>query len=340
MKTTLTPTKFIVFSLIATFTSILGTLVAVEAFLRLGAGIQPWQNYPIPGEPVIHQSDPVMGWRNKPGECVFSLAGRSSSLVKMSFGSDGSRATCISRQAGERKIIAVVGCSLTQGWTISDSETYAWKLQARFPDWEVYNYGTGGYGTYQSLLRLEELFSKPGPLPEMVIYGFASFHEDRNVAPWYWLRLLSKFSHRGQVAAPYCDLDPSTGRLRRHPPEAYPAWPLDRSLATVVVAEEAFARFQSRLRVSQRRAVTEQLLLEMSRVCREKGVRFLLALLAQEPGTTDYHSFLDQQQIPYADCLHPGFGTPEFTSGDGHPNGLMNTFWEGRIEQAISLVLR
>jgi hypothetical protein len=339
MKTNLPPTKLLVFTLIACCTSVLATLVAIEAFLRLGAGIQPWQNRPIAGEPVIHESDSVLGWRNKPGEYLFSRTDSSGNFVKMSFESDGSRATGISRQAGKCKLV-VLGCSLTQGWPISDSETYAWKLQTRLPDWEVYNYGTGGYGTYQSLLVLEGLLARPGPPPKIVIYGFASFHEDRNVAAWYWLKLLSKFSHRGHVGVPYCDLDPATNGLRRHPPETYPTWPLKRYLATVVVAEEAFAGFQSHRRMLQRRAVTQQLLLEMSRVCRERGVRFLVASLVQEPGSTDYRGFLHQHQIPDVDCLHSGYGTPEFTAGDGHPNELMNAFWADRIDQAVSCVMR
>ena len=101
-----------------------------------------------------------------------------------------------------------------------------------------------------SLLLLQQLLSGSDPLPKMVIYGFASFHQDRNVAAWYWLRLLAKYSHRGHVEVPYCDLDPTTDGLRPHVPEAYPAWPVRESLATVVVAEEAFARFQSRRRMS------------------------------------------------------------------------------------------
>lgn len=336
MKSNLTPAKFITFSLATSFLSILGAILLGEAFLRLGAGIQPWQNYPVAGEPVIHEPDAVLGWRNRPGNYVFSLTSDSGNLVKMSFVTDGSRVTDVSRQARQRKIV-ILGCSLTQGWTISDDETYAWKLQARFPNEEVSNYGTGGYGTYQSLLLLERLLSKPGPAPGIVVYGFASFHEDRNVAAWYWLKLLSMFSHRGHIGVPYCDLDLTIGGLRRHPPETYPNWPFKRSLATFVLAEESFARFESRQRVSQRRMVTEQLLLEMGRLCRDKGVRLLVALLAQELGTTDYRAFLQQTGLQYADCLHPRYGSPGFVAvRDGHPNERMNEFWADQIASAVS----
>jgi hypothetical protein len=177
------------------------------------------------------------------------------------------------------------------------------------------------------LLLLERLLSSPGRPPHTVIYGFAHFDEDRNVAGWYWLKLLSKFSHRGHVEVPSSDLDPTTGLLRRHAPAAYPSWPLKRSLASVVVAEETFVRLQTRSRISQRRAVPEQLLLEMSRVCREKGVRFLVALLAQEAGANDYRGFFQRSGLQYVECLHSKYGTPEFTAvRDGHPNELMNQF--------------
>jgi hypothetical protein len=102
----------------------LGGGVLVEVFLRLGAGIQPWQSHAPAGEPVIHEPDSVLGWRNRPGEYIFPLTTVARGPVTMHFRSDGSRVTGLTRPQKTLRVV-LLGCSLTQGWTLSDDETYA-----------------------------------------------------------------------------------------------------------------------------------------------------------------------------------------------------------------------
>jgi hypothetical protein len=57
--------KFIAFSFLALLSSVFAALILAEGFLRLH-GFQP-----AAGEPVIHEPDQILGWRNKPGEYRF-----------------------------------------------------------------------------------------------------------------------------------------------------------------------------------------------------------------------------------------------------------------------------
>jgi hypothetical protein len=231
-----------------------------------------------------------------------------------------------------------VGCSFTQGWAISDDETFAWKLQHGHPEVEFRNFGTAGYGTYQSLLVLERIFQ--GPVvdrPSMVIYGMISHHESRNVASNEWSWFLHVFNSM-DIDPPFCTLDAS-GTLLRHPPKC--PWfhiPLKRSLRTARVVENAINRWRLRpslLSAAYRRGVTEKLLLEMNDLCRSYATDFVVAVLDMDDATrTHYSTFCRTNHIDFVNCIHPI--TPEWkVVGDGHPNGAMNTLWADDVNQAL-----
>ena len=215
------------------------------------------------------------------------------------------------------------GGSFAQGWGISDEETLAWKLQERFPSLNVMNYGTGGYGTYQSLLVLENEL----PLlksPVIVLYGFILHHAARNLAPVSWLKVLSKLSRRGIVHMPHATLD-EDGALVRHPPAGYLRLPLRESSATIAFVEEVYMRTRIRtLKEQKARKVLERILLEMAAASERYGARFLVVNFqpVRQP-TKLLFKFLEVNHIEYVDCGFPFEGMT--VPGEAHPNGDMNT---------------
>jgi len=251
---------------------------AAETITRL-AGWTTWRA-PIrdSGLPVLHEADPILGWRNRPGSFVWPGRERDEGRdIVMTFWNDGLRATA-PRRRPRRAEVPLIGCSYTQGWAVTDSETYAWKLQTRLPEVTVLNYGTAGYGTYQSLLALEQHFARAtGPAP-LVVYGLIESHEIRNVASAMWLRGLTTISHGGPLAVPFVTMGVA-GLLERHAPQSYPSWPFDRQLASVDLLELGWASFQARGRGEQRVPVLEALLLEMQRIARAHGAELVVAIL-------------------------------------------------------------
>jgi len=92
---------------------------------------------------------------------------------KMAFDWAGSRMGIAplprNRGAGER-LIALVGCSFTLGSEVRDDESWAYGLDARLPGTRVGNFGVGGYGADQTLLRYRR---DVAPLaPDEVWFGF------------------------------------------------------------------------------------------------------------------------------------------------------------------------
>ena len=324
------------------FAALLAVICAVvilgctEALLRW-RGIRPWEPGRVhPNEPTIHQPDPVLGWRNLPGTYVYPGYSPDAPEIRMTFLDDGSRA-CGAPAAGGRPTLVFVGGSFTQGFAVDDDETFPWKVQARFPALSVRNFGTGGYGTYQSLLLLERLFERSPP--NLVVYGFIAEHEVRNVAPAAWLSLLARFSTRGHVAVPYCTLD-AAGSLVRHAPESYPEWPLRDELAVVNFFQQLHMINRTADRAARKTEVTDRLLLEMNDLCAAHGASFAVALLHgfAPARQQECAAFLIGHGIRVIDCNFP-LDEETQVAGEGHPNGLMHTRWAERICPAIREML-
>ena len=325
--------KHLLFTVITAGLSIGLVLAGAEILLRT-SGREPWHPLAIdPGQPVIYQPDSELGWRHQEGEYRFPPFSPLGRAVRMRFEPDGGRSTGERSGAGDGTIV-IVGGSFTEGFAISDDQTFAWKLQERFPSVRVRNYGHGGYGTYQSLLLLEQVLSQR-PAPVMALYGFYEGHEIRNVATADWLRMLSMMLRRHtSISMPYATLR-GDGVIVRHRPESYPLWPLREYSATITFLQHGYARWVARRRTSQRAAVTEQLLLEMKRACEANGTDFAVAFLYMNAqNRARYSELLRSHGVAFTDCaqpLLPAYQVP----GDGHPNQNLNAVWASCMAKLI-----
>ena len=328
MKASNRNTGRLVLVLTGTLLLSLALTIALSEVLLRAAGFQPWvYSGKDVNEPTMHEPDPVLGWQNKAGSYLVPPYHPSGQAIQITLLENGQRRTGVNSTADAREELVLVGDSLTQGWAISDHETYAWKLQKRFPFLKVLNYGTGGYGSYQSLLMLER--ELPGlTRPKFVLYGFIDHHEIRNCAAGEWLQALSSHSRRAHVDVPFVTFDAKKG-LVRHSPERYPSWPFRESFASVKVLESAYMKIKTMQRCLQRRLTTEQILLQMNRVSEAYDATFIAVLLRVGNGMKEHYiNFLRGKKIQVFDCVDNISDTDEMkVPGEGHPNGAMNTLW-------------
>ena len=77
-----------------------------------------------------------------------------------------SRALPLIKKASLR--VLVLGCSVTNGYGVTDQETFVWRLNELMPEIEFVNAGVGGYGALRSLYRL--YVDIPKQLYDLVIY--------------------------------------------------------------------------------------------------------------------------------------------------------------------------
>ncbi len=277
----------------------------------------------------------MLGWRARPGRYELPAYSEGAPRTQLTIWEGGLRATARKRQPRAEQIL-VLGCSYTQGWAVSDAETYAFKLQQRFPDYEVLNTGTSAWGSVQALLRLEEHLQSAAAPPAAVLYGFFGEHATRNVADPRWLRLLSRLSSRGHVALPYCLLA-EAGGLDCFPPRAY-AWPgLDRHSALALLARQALDEWRRAAPVAQKQEVTARLLERMQQSAERAGSLLLVATLHLFDAEREFYlPRLEADRIPVVDCAFPDMTDARYTvPGEGHPNGRMHSRWARCIEPAL-----
>jgi hypothetical protein len=317
-------------------TALLAAFARAEIGVRLGGG-EPWKACPAAAwEPALHEFDPELGWRNQEGSYAVGPYHPGDPAVRVTMWPRGRRASGLALEERPRRVV-IVGCSYTQGWAVSDEETYAWRLQQRFPDVELFNYGTGGYGTLQCLLALERHYAEVGGA-DAVVFGFGSFQAARNQGEAAWLAALAQGAAREHVWLPWAELDPN-GTLVRHGPARYPHWPLCEVSAVVARAQDAWATLRHPERPSGQEELTWRLILELERTAREHGSRFLVASLGWQP---DSEAFLERLRstsasahpIRYVDC-EPPYSESLFVRGEGHPNGALNAIWAERIEPVL-----
>jgi len=309
-------------------------MILSEVLLRV-CGFQPWSyNKEDTNEPTMHEPDPILGWQNKAGIYTVPPYLPSGETIHITFLENGRRRTGVNSPVNSAGELVFIGDSFTQGLAISDSETYAWKLQEKVPYLQVLNYGTSAYGTYQSLLMLER--ELPCMVqPKFVLYGFIGHHEVRNAAPSSWLGFLSKYSRRGHVAVPFTTFDTQKGILR-HSPQSYSSWPFREASAVVTVLEEFYMHLKTRSRLLNMRLITEKLLVAMNRVSKEYHAVFVTVLLSSDKNTKEHYiKFLNENHIQVIDCSY------EMTDdmrvpGEGHPNAKMNGLWAQCISNKLN----
>ena len=232
------------------------------------------------GQPRVFDPDPVRGWRSRPGEHELVFRDRvRGEIVRVSttVNDRGERLGAPARDGVPEAL--VVGGSMTFGWGVEDDKTFAAQLGRRVPELRFVNVATGGYGTLQALLTLEQ---REGPAPRVVIYGFGSFHAERNVAHPSWLSMLYHFSERGHATIPYVSLD-DQGELVRHP--CAPIYPeLDKVRWSRLLTHAALWRERKAFaaRATDPDAATVKLLEALRDACSARGATLIVAYLDED----------------------------------------------------------
>lgn len=274
--------------------------------------------------------DPELGWINRPGIFISEESGH----AKMTFWENGQRASRQNREKSGRYLVYLVGCSYTQGYGVTDEETFAYRLNDIYPDIVFDNFGTGGYGTYQSLLRIKRELNKSGQKhPCLIIYGFFGGHIQRNVAASFWIMSLTERTGLW-IRPPYVTLEKNT--LHPHDYEVIKLWPMEThsSIISLLHKTEICTHDIPKYKALE---ATKCIMREMDKNVREKNSHLLVVLLDDIPLTI--YDFLEAQGIDYVDCTNPCFfGNPSLwvgCNGYSHPNGLQHLFWAKVIKNWI-----
>jgi hypothetical protein len=216
---------------------------------------------------------------------------------------DGWRSMPTPRSAGRPDEVWFFGCSYTFGVGVEDNQTYPFLLASRaWPELRVRNFGVAGYGTTNVYLNLRDQFSR-GQKPRAVLYGWIRFHPSRN-----YLRR-SNFINSVSLIPKF---EVKNGRL-------VDFGMVPRGEATLVEGPDlAASEFQ----------ITVALIQEMARMCRARGVPFVVLVL-DEMNERTTAALLGE---PGLDILDVGHVSNSYFVNDMHPNSI----WHGAVASAIA----
>tara|TARA_B100000963_G_C22565398_1_gene643412 strand:- start:55 stop:1041 length:987 start_codon:yes stop_codon:yes gene_type:complete len=306
--------KFFSNSLIFILSFIFAFLL-LEAILRLNDQ-NPWGNFTIDlNEPTINQPDKIKGWDLKPGKYVFEPYSDNGKKFNVTVNSDKSRFTGIppKKSLGD---IAIFGGSISMGHGVDDKENYPFFLQQKLNNYTVKNYSVGGYGTYQSFLKIEEMLKKNKNIKSAII-DFDNHAESKNIGDEFWLRTLTKYSKRGVVALPYASLN-NEGKIVRHKPVKYLKLPLREKSTVIAKIEKRIMKY--RLKNNQNPTlITKAIILEIKKLLDNNNVQFFFLNFESKANFANYSEMLKRNEISYINC-EIIYKKPLIVEGEGHPN--------------------
>jgi hypothetical protein len=318
--------------------STLGALALAEVGLRLTGHGPPPRDEELKSQ-AMAEPDPITGWRFEPGTHRRPAYHEGGEEIVYTFLADGMRRSSPDQAAARdgRPVLLLIGGSFAQGFALTDREALGWQLQERLPQVEVRNWATGGFGTYQSLLRLDALLQSAPP-PAVVVYGFIDLHEERNVGTNEWIRTLSRDWIGKELFLPYVSVG-ADGELLRQGTHREAQLPLRNASALARALEDGLRGRVAARREAQKREATRLLFERMAQACDARGVPFVVAFLKPAPDTNpDHLEFLGQRGIRTADCALP-IPREHRVVGEGHPNGAHNALWVDCLAPVIEQLL-
>ncbi|MCF8308724.1 MAG: hypothetical protein K9I68_06920 [Bacteroidales bacterium] len=230
--------------------------------------------------------------------------------------------------------IWVMGGSCTYGWSISDEETYPWKLQELIKDYEVINFGVTGYGTIHSLLQMEKRLKTMEP-PEMIVIGYADFHDDRNTYNDRRKKQAEVHDYLGPHIQPYARIG-DDGELVIHRADTtdYQHWPLSGHSALINTTEKAFNLLKAKM--LDNHEVSRRLIDRIHQICQRNGITLVIAGINPSDRTNEMLTYCRENDIPAVNIgvINPD-GRYQNLPWDGHPNAWANTVYSYRLYEFI-----
>ena len=311
--------------------SILVSLAIGEVALRF-AGFEPRQDFGNAGFESWAAPDPALGWVNRAGTWKSAEPGN----LPMTFEAEGRRSDPAGNKPASLPRILVVGCSLTQGYGVADDQTYSHFINQSLPSAELVNFGTGGYGSYQSRLRVDRYFSLPHENTPLVIYGLFFSHHFRDLAPMPWITKL--IMQDGSYMVPP-NVRVRSGQIVESAGGRIALWPLESRSAAVTVAHLGLMTLSNRVTGKMGRPVFQHGILQMQKsVAANKGALLIVGLVPIPPEELEWLQAQRANGIDFVACEHPDYDRDKSlqVGGVGHPSERLHRWWADCALKALA----
>jgi hypothetical protein len=251
---------------------------------------------------LMYRYDSMLGWFPIPNSSNHFRASRDITVVNNGEGFRGSEYFI-----SHKPRIIFLGDSFVWGYDVEASERFTDKLEARHPEWSIYNFGVSGYGTDQEYVLLDKRIDFYQPRVVFLMFSTETDELDNSHNYYYG------------YYKPYYTAEP---RLELH------GTPVPRS-ERVFLAEHqvlahcyvvrllavAYYKLTGPPRIELKSNPTAAIICDMQRYVKSKGALFVVGVTSKNPPLED---FLRRLDIPFVDVTNPyryvGYGlhwTPE-----------------------------
>ncbi len=321
-------------------TLLAGVFLLSAEFVVRQKGVRPWvprveKAISVEPEGRFYATHPTLGYTHIPGRFTVTLAdGYSFVVTHLQNSLRATQPINAYSGAGEKPEIWIFGCSFTHGWSLNDEETYPWLLQQRLQDYQIVNFGVGGYGTINSLLQYRDALGLKRP--KLAVLAYAGFHDERNTLARTWRKVAAPNSKLESLKLPYALLANDGGlQYHRDTDFAYTEFPMMKQLALSHYVEGHWNAAQVQLLQSHQ--VSEALVMEMARLSQEHQVKFLVAAISPDQQML---KFVDQHGIPNVDIsVDRKINEYKNLPHDPHPSAAANRLYAAKLEPAIRAAL-
>lgn len=302
---------------------LVGFLLLLEGVLRW-KGEKPYKTPEVTTrvEPANYGcSHPQLGFSLRPGKYCFQVSGQLQFCATHTV--DSLRATRMDPLDSISKEIHLYGCSLTYGYGVEDSQTFAWRLQDHFKHAEIRNYGVSAYSLTQMFERMKHAYAK-GSRPDLAIIAYASFHDERNALLRHWRKSLTfrenDFAGTKEIWVPVHRV--KKGRLWQGKKKlSYKPWPLMKYSVLVHAAEKGWNEME--FSWIKTRIISFALMREIKHWCDERNIPLLVAGMDHNEFTQRVMTYFEDVGINTVDlAVNDQLCGMTFQPIDPHPTAL------------------
>ncbi len=235
---------------------------------------------------LLYRYDETLGWFPIPNTRQRVKASRPFTVVHNSVGFRDREHT-----SGESQAIIFLGDSFVWGYDVDAAERFTDKLQARHPDWNVYNFGVSGYGTDQEYMLLQRYFDAVHPRVVFLLFCTETDDMDNSSNMRY-----------GGYYKPYCTVNGNHLELHGVPvPRLERVWMAEheRLAHSYLVRLLVRAYFKPKSPpVLQNPSPTGPIIRDLQKYVQSKGAVLVAGLTEKNPKLEEFLGYFD---IPFID---------------------------------------
>lgn len=306
------------------------SLVIMEVAVRM-LGYSPWNpdtrvNIQIEPGSQLFQKDSLLGYRHIAGSYHVTLpTGLEFDLTNDEATNRITRPTDSYLEDAPRPEVWIFGGSFVEGWSIEDYETFPWLLQERFSSVDIINFGVGGYGTVQTLLKLDQLLGE-GRRPALVVVAYSALHDERNTLLRSRIKEVAAWNHLGEMGQPVARIAEDDSLSLRYEEIQYRTVPFVKYSALAHCVDLAINKIERRFVDSH--AVTRKIIEKISQRGTENNFPVLLAHIYTGPESESLMEWARNQGLQTVDISVDlqveGMSNRPF---DAHPSAKANEIY-------------